>query len=164
MEKTEPNQTIISLINNMQRHAGKLTAIKPACKLLKLLLKEDIFSPFIEDAVGKEEGYFSDSYTNLIHLDVVTSIAIKAVGALNPFSIELPLRSRIYELLQKMDLNSGDEPSLGGWGLLLDEDSHLTLEGTSTDEWPLFEEEEDLVNVELGNYGKCPTYQGYWFY
>lgn len=157
----DPISTAITIC---ARNASKLKQLKPACKLLQILYTNGIFQSFIQDAVGQEENYFRDPFPSLRQLDVVTSIAIRAVGPLKPFSVNLQMRSRIVELLLKLDLTSSDNELLGDWTILMDEDSTLSIEGGRKDGWPMLTHEKEIVEVELGDHGKCPTYSGYWFY
>jgi hypothetical protein len=146
------------------RNSTKIKQLKPACKLLQILYTNNIFRSFIQDAVGQEENYFRDPFPSLRQLDVVTSIAIRAVGPLKPFSVDLRMRSRIVELLLKLDLTSSDDELLGDWPILMDEDSTLSIEGRRKDGCPMLGHEKAIVEVKIGDYGQCPTYSGYWFY
>ena len=138
----------------------KLVAVKPACRILLALYTNGIFVPFIKDAVSREEHAFHDEIPTLTQLDIVTLIAIKAVGSLKPFAVELPLRRKLLGLIKQLDLTDSDDVMLGDWNLLL-VDGGLNIHGIRDDGYQLLPDEEAAVAVSTGDYGECSEYTGY---
>lgn len=148
-----------STIKHCER-TTKLVAAKPACRILQALYNNGIFVSFIKDAVSREEHAFRDEIPTLTQLDIITLIAIKAVGSLKPFSVEIPLRRKLLGLIKRLDLIDSDYAMLGEWNLLL-VDGGLNIHGIRDDGYMLLPDEEAAVAVSHGDYGECPEYTGY---